>query len=98
MAGLKYDDLLGRLEAARIELDTARAAFKYRYSVVTPPEVPKQATKPNVPMTAIAGLVGGLLLALLVSVLSDIRSGKFLEEWQIQRELGLPVLAEVDRL
>ncbi|HMK72183.1 MAG TPA: hypothetical protein VK454_02525, partial [Myxococcaceae bacterium] len=29
----KYDSLLERLDAARIELDTARAAFKYRYSV-----------------------------------------------------------------
>jgi uncharacterized protein involved in exopolysaccharide biosynthesis len=32
----EYQDLLERLEGARIELETARAAFKYRYGVVSP--------------------------------------------------------------
>ncbi len=98
MAGIKYDDLLGRLEAARIELDTARAAFKYRYSVVTPAQVPKHAAKPNLVLTVVAGLVGGLFVSLLVSVAADLRAGKLVERWQIQRGLRLPILAEVDHL
>ena len=38
----KYDTLLDRMNSARIELDTARAAFKYRYSIVRPPQLPKR--------------------------------------------------------
>src|SRR5262249_47416278 len=43
----KYDVLLDRINSARIELDTARAAFKYRYSIVRPPQLPKRAEKPK---------------------------------------------------
>src|SRR5206468_1114555 len=43
----KYNSLLDRIDSARIELDTARAAFKYRYNVIKPPQVPRKPIKPN---------------------------------------------------
>ena len=97
IAVTKYEELLGRIDSARIELDTARAAFKYRYSIIRPAQVPKNAEKPNVPVSLVAGLVGGLILALFVSLFRDLSGGRFVEPWQIERWAQVPVLAEVDK-
>jgi len=91
-----YEELIERIEAARIELDTTRAAFKYRYSIVTPPEIPKKPEK--APFTV---LLGGIIAAFFLSMFScavfDVLSGRILEAWQIPQYLGLPVLAELDQ-
>jgi uncharacterized protein involved in exopolysaccharide biosynthesis len=91
----KFDSLMERLDAARIELDTARAAFKYRYTTIRPAEVPKRAVKPKVPVVLALGIFAALLAAVGVSVLIDVRSRKLIEGWQIERQLGLPVLGEL---
>jgi len=88
----KYYDLVDRIEAARIELDTARAAFKYRYSIVRPAQVPKKPQKPNVPLTIAGGLLAGLVLAFLFPALLDLGRRTISEAWQIERQLGLPVI------
>jgi len=91
----EYEDLLQRLEAARIELETARAAFKYRYGVVSPAQVPKKPVQPKPALFLAGGLVLGALLALFVAVAVDVGGGRVLEPWQVERALGLRVLAEV---
>lgn len=97
IATTDYEDLLDRLEGAKIEMETARAAFKYRYSVITPARIPKDPMKPKVPLV----LIGGFILAVLITgftvVMLDFGSGRVLEAWQIDRQLGLPVLADVRR-
>lgn len=90
-----YEELSGRIEAARIELDTTRAAFKYRYSIITPPLLPKKPEKPNLTLLAVAGVIAAALLALAASSLRDMASGRVLEPWQVEKHLGLPVLAEL---
>lgn len=57
-----------RANAARAELSSAEAGFKYRYSVTRPPRVPRGAASPNVPAIMLAGAVASLLLALGVPV------------------------------
>jgi uncharacterized protein involved in exopolysaccharide biosynthesis len=95
MATRKYEDLLDRIDAARIALDTARAAFKYRYSVVRPASMPKEPNSPK-PVLFIAG---GLFMAVFMSfgacTLKDILDGKIVERWQVERSIGLPVLSEL---
>ena len=93
----KFDSLMERLDAARIELDTARASFKYRYSVIRPAEVPKRPEKPKVPSVLGLASFGALLAAFVASVLVDIRSRKVIEAWQIERQLGLPVLGALPK-
>jgi uncharacterized protein involved in exopolysaccharide biosynthesis len=93
----KYDVLLERIESARIELDTARAAFKYRYGIIRPPTFPRRPEKPRVPLILAAGLLAALALGTLAAALADLWSGKILELWQMERGLGLPVLGEVPR-
>jgi uncharacterized protein involved in exopolysaccharide biosynthesis len=91
----QYSNLLERIDAARMEMDTMQAAFKYRYSVLSPPQMPKKPLKPNAVALFVSGIVGGILFAFLVSAIVDLRSGIVLERWQIERRLGLPVLAEI---
>ena len=93
----KYDTLIDRLNSARIELDTARAAFKYRYSIVRPPQLPKRPVKPKVPVMLGAGALAATVLAVIAAALADLRSGRILESWQVERSLGLAVLGELPR-
>ena len=93
----KYDSLLDRINSARIELDTARAAFKYRYSIIRPPQLPKRPTKPKIPLVVAAGVMAAMGLAVIAAALSDLRSGRILEPWQVDRALGLEVLGQVPR-
>jgi uncharacterized protein involved in exopolysaccharide biosynthesis len=92
-----YDSLIERLDAARIELDTARAAFKYRYSTIRPAELPKKVSKPKVPVVIAAGFLAALFLAALAAAVVDMKSRRLVERWQIERMLGLNVLGELPR-
>jgi uncharacterized protein involved in exopolysaccharide biosynthesis len=89
--------MLERIEGARMELDTVKAAFKYRYSIITPPLMPKKPLKPNPLLVIAAGLLGGAMFAVFGAVVVDLRSGKVLERWQIERVLGVPVVSEPGR-
>lgn len=95
VAAAKYEELLMRIDSARIEQDTTRAAFKYRYSVVRPASVPKKPLKP--PPEVIVGATGVLavLCLLVIGALRDWWSGRLVESWQVERELEIPVLAQV---
>ncbi|MBI5547363.1 MAG: hypothetical protein HY901_26060, partial [Deltaproteobacteria bacterium] len=93
----KYQDLLGRIDGARIELDTARAAFKYRYSVVRPAQVPKKVERPKPAVVLGGGVFAAMVLALFLCVAMDLRAGRIVEAWQVEKLLGVPVLVEVKR-
>ncbi|HEY8208960.1 MAG TPA: hypothetical protein VIG99_15825 [Myxococcaceae bacterium] len=93
----KYDELLERIDSAKIELATARAAFKYRYSVIRPAQRPKKADKPNVPIIMALGGFAAAALSVMAAVLADVRTGRILESWQVNRLIGIPVIAEVNR-
>jgi uncharacterized protein involved in exopolysaccharide biosynthesis len=93
----QYSSIVVRIDAARSELETTQAAFKYRYSVISPPQIPKQPKKPYLLLRVLGGLLGGLALAVFTSTAMDYRSGRVIEEWQIPRQLGLPVLGHVGK-
>ncbi|MBS2031474.1 MAG: hypothetical protein JST54_26470 [Deltaproteobacteria bacterium] len=97
LAVSQYDTLLERIDAAHIELDTARAAFKYRYAVIRPAQVPKKPQKPNAGSVLFAGALAALALAQLAALLADLRGGRIVQRWQVERLLELPVLGEVRR-
>ncbi len=92
-----YEDSINRIDAARAELDITRAAYKHRYTVVTPPELPKKPSKPTARLVAIGSVVGGFLLAMLLSALADLAKGTIQETWQIRRQLKVDVLCELDQ-
>jgi uncharacterized protein involved in exopolysaccharide biosynthesis len=88
----RYNALLDRIEAAQLELESARAAFKYRYAVIRPPQRPRGPIKPKAFLVAIASMVAGLVLAAFGPTLVDLGSRTFVEDWQVEHALGLPLL------
>jgi len=84
----QYAHLREKINSGRIEMDTARVAFKYRYSIVDPAQIPRGPVKPKAAMVMVAALIAGLFLALFATTASDFRSGVVLETWQLQNLLG----------
>jgi hypothetical protein len=93
----QLESVLERTDGARIELAVSQAAFKYRYSVIRPAQVPRDPVAPNLQMVAAAGVVCSLLLALVVVVATDLLGNRILESWQIERQLGLPIIGTLRR-
>src|SRR6185503_1895962 len=92
----KLSDLQSRIDSAKIELDIAKTAHKYRFSIVHPAEVSSRPRKPN-PFVLAFGIVFGVLLLAFGSVVRKERAqGKLIEEWQLRRRLKLPVLGEIE--
>ena len=90
----RYYSVVDRLEAARTERDAARAGIKFRYIVVKPP-LPPRASMTGTYKTAL-GVLGALaapLVALAAAVFVELRRGRIVQQWQVERSLGLPVLA-----
>jgi uncharacterized protein involved in exopolysaccharide biosynthesis len=91
----KYAALRNLIQTGQIDLETAKAAFKYRYSVVTPAHLPRSPTKPNVPVVILAAFIAAFLCSILLAILADVRAGRVLERWQIERLLERPILGEI---
>jgi uncharacterized protein involved in exopolysaccharide biosynthesis len=94
-ASSKYNELLSRIEAANIELDVTRASFKYQYTVVRPPELARKPSKPNVPLVLILSVIMACIMTIFIPGGLDLLRGRFVEAWQVERELGLPLLGEL---
>jgi uncharacterized protein involved in exopolysaccharide biosynthesis len=88
----QYNDILSRMQLAKIELDVARASFTETYVVVRPAELPVRARKPNVSAIIAAGFAVALLLAFLIPGARDLLTGRILEPWQVETGLRIPVL------
>jgi uncharacterized protein involved in exopolysaccharide biosynthesis len=91
----QLESVLERTDGARIELAVSQAAFKYRYTVIRPAQIPQSPTFPDVRLTVAAGLFVSFWLALLVVVCRDLLSNRILEPWQVERQLGLRLLGTV---
>lgn len=92
----KYNDLSVRISSTRLEIATAETVFKYRYVVAAEPEMPKAPLKPKLPLLiALGSIVFGALVGLLIGPARELLKGKLLATFQV-RQLGLPVIAEVD--
>ena len=80
-----------RANAARAEMSSSQAGFKYQYNVIRPPRIPRGPSSPNVPAVIAAGLIASLMLAMMAAVAADLASGRILEPWQVERQVGVPV-------
>lgn len=96
-ARFRAQQLTDRVSAAQVELDTARAAFKYRYTVVWPAQMPTRPVSPNTRKIFGLGGIAALLVSILAAAAADLRAGRVVERWQVERSLRLPVLGELGR-
>jgi uncharacterized protein involved in exopolysaccharide biosynthesis len=90
----KYAALRDDIRTARIQFDTAQAAFNFRYKVVVPAEAPKSPAKPKAAMVLGAGFFLSLILAIALPLVTELRSGIIVERWQVAM-VQVPVLAEL---
>jgi uncharacterized protein involved in exopolysaccharide biosynthesis len=91
-----YETAMARIDAAKVELDITRAAYKHRYTVITPAELPSKPKKPIAQLVAVGSVIGALVLAFLLAALADLGQGRILESWQFRRRFKLDVLGEFD--
>lgn len=92
----KSDEIMARLEGARIELAIAVADFKHRYVVIEEPEVPPGPLKAKKqPLFFAAAVLAALLLGAGAATLREYRKGRLVEVWQV-RQLGLDLLGEIE--
>jgi hypothetical protein len=94
----KYSDLLERIAGARLEQDTAQAAYKYRYTVLWPAQMPRHPFKPQPERIIPASLLAGLLVAIIGAVLVDVQSRRAGEPLQAERAVGPPTISEIRML
>ncbi len=92
----RYQDVMARIDAAKLELDISRTAFRYRYSVITPAEVPRGPNKPLGTIIGGASLIGAVIAALLAATAADMLRGRILEPWQVKRHFNIEVLGEFE--
>ncbi len=92
----EYEQLRSRMKSARIELDTAEAAFKYRYSILGEPRRPREANGPPKQFMLIGGVLFGLMLGFVAGIGREVAAGRILKSWQLERLAGVPVLGEVE--
>jgi uncharacterized protein involved in exopolysaccharide biosynthesis len=91
-----YQNLGAEISKTMVDLKTAEAAFKYRYTIVTPPEVPKAPVAPKQVPIVIAALIAGLFIGLIVAVALELKQGVLYAPWQVEHGVMLPVIAQVD--
>ena len=98
LAIAQLGDIQDRLSGARIALATSQAGFKFRYSVIRPAQFPRSSVKPNVFAVLAAGAFGAILLAIASAVGADLRGGRIVEPWQMDRLVRAPVVARFTQL
>ena len=72
----KYEEYMDQISAAKLELDLARNAFKYRYGMYKPPELPTQPKRPIRILVGCAGALAALLGAIGAAALMDMSAEK----------------------
>jgi hypothetical protein len=88
LAAAEVESARARIQALRIEADTARAAFPLRYVVVQPALVPRAPISPDPLPVMLAALLDALLLGALAAVLAEVRHGAVRSRWQLEAALG----------
>jgi len=96
-ARAQFTAMLDKLNAAQLELETSRAAFKHRYKVTWPAEVPTTPVSPKPSKVFGLGLFAALVFALSCAAAPDLLAGRIVQRWQVENVLELPVLAELNR-
>jgi polysaccharide chain length determinant protein (PEP-CTERM system associated) len=90
-----YDDLLQKLENARVSRNLELADKSTTYRVVDPPLLPRIPIKPNRVFLIMAGLVLGIGAGVGAAVVLDYYDDSFKDENTLREGLNLPILAAV---
>lgn len=90
-----HDDLLDRLESARLGEDADLQSDDIKFQVIDPPVLPIEPMGPNRPVYLTAILFAGLLFGLAISFLLDQFKPVFSTRSELRKKTGLPVLGTI---
>jgi polysaccharide chain length determinant protein (PEP-CTERM system associated) len=93
-----HDELVGRLEAARLARKADTRSETVRFRVIDPPRVPSKPSAPNRLLLSSGVLLAGLLLGAAVAFLFGQLRPTFDERKLLNEVTGLPVLGSVDMI
>lgn len=93
-----YDDLLGRLETAKMtqRLEASREGTKY--TILDPPRLPLKPSKPNKAMLLLLGIFVGGCIGMGFVFLSELFDHSFLGVDEAKRFLELPIFGAVSKI
>jgi polysaccharide chain length determinant protein (PEP-CTERM system associated) len=91
-----HDELVARLESARLSRKADTRSESVRFRVIDPPRAPAKPSAPNRPLLSSAVLGGGLLAGLAVAFVFGQLRPTFDERAVLNEATGLPVLGSVD--
>ncbi len=89
----KYQELVKQLQGLLLDMQTAEAAYKNRYRITLPAEVPIAPKRPAGLIAAALGVLATFAAILVAASLADRLSGIFYEPRDVRDRLGLPVYA-----
>jgi len=90
-----YDNLLAKLESARLSRDLEQGEKNATFRVIDPPIRPNVPIKPNRVQLILFGLIAGLASGIGAAVGLDLINPYFKSEKEIESGLKLPLLATV---
>jgi uncharacterized protein involved in exopolysaccharide biosynthesis len=90
-----HEELVERLAFAHIELETAQAAFAYRYKITEPPLLPKKPLGLKPWMKGVVVCVASLFMACVWVVWKQYARGTVVQPWQIEKTWPVRVLGNV---
>jgi len=90
-----HDDLLDRLESARLGEDANAQSDDIKFKVIDPPAVPLDPKGPNRQLFLTAFLLASLMFGLAISFLLDQLKPVFSTRNELRNKTGLPVLGTI---
>jgi len=93
----QYEALVRRLEQAHISDQAARSGVM-RFEIIDPPRANVKPVWPNRPLFAVAGLIGGIVFGLGVTLTLHLLAPTFCDARMLAQRTGLRVLGAVSRV
>jgi len=93
-----YDELLKKKNESEMATNLEQGQQGEHFVIMDPANLPKDPTFPNVPLFALGGLGGGLVLGVFLAWLYEARDKTLRTVKDIEACLGLPTLAMVPSL
>jgi uncharacterized protein involved in exopolysaccharide biosynthesis len=93
MSKENYKSLLDKKMAAEMSLNMERRQQSERFVILDRAQLPEKPIKPKKPLLYAGGTAAGLLLAMLLGFVAELRKNVFLGEWELPA--GTAVLARL---
>ena len=93
-----YNQLLQRLETAKITQRLQASKEGAKYTILDPPRVPLEPSKPNRILLALGGLILGMIIGFAVVFGLEFLDKSFLDVEDAKEFLGVPLLGAISKI